>query len=87
MRVTKVYKVDEHANKAASQGKEMRHYNKNLIPTKRKVYIILVIMEIVNMGDAKNGCFYFGKCIDDTLQYEIKQYLLLIFQIQGNHVL
>lgn len=39
MRVTKVYKVDEHANKATSKGKEIRHYNKNLIPTKRKVYI------------------------------------------------
>lgn len=39
MRVTKVYKVDEQGNKATSQGKEIRHYNKNLIPTKRKVYI------------------------------------------------
>lgn len=39
MRVIKVYKVDEQTNKATSQGKEQRHYNKNLIVTKRKVYI------------------------------------------------
>lgn len=36
MRVIKVYKVDEQANKATSQGEEQKHYNKNLIPTKEK---------------------------------------------------
>lgn len=45
MRVIKVYKVDEQTNKATSQGKEQRHYNKNLITTKRKVYIKVIIMK------------------------------------------
>lgn len=31
MRVIKVYKVDEQTNKATSQGKEERHYNKYYI--------------------------------------------------------
>lgn len=34
------------------------------------------------MGDEKNDCFYFGKCINDTLYYEIKQYPLLIFKFK-----
>lgn len=38
-RVIKVYKVDEQTNKATSQGKEQPHYNKDIITTKRKVYI------------------------------------------------
>lgn len=45
MRVIKVYKVDEQTNKATSQGKEQRHYNKNLIITKRKVYVRVIIMK------------------------------------------
>lgn len=39
MRVIKLYKVDEQTNKAAAQGKEQPHYNKDLITTKRKVSI------------------------------------------------
>lgn len=45
MKVIKVYKVDEQTNKATLQGKEQKHYNKNLITTKRKVYIEVVIMK------------------------------------------
>lgn len=43
MRVIKVYKVDEQTNKATSQSEEQRHYNKNLIATKRKVYLKVII--------------------------------------------
>lgn len=30
----------------------------------------------------RNSCLYFGKCINDTLQYEMKQYPLLIFKFK-----